>query len=791
MSLKNWSKTKRFLSLIFSIVMVLTIVPGPVLANELDRELEEAGDNLYRDLGVFGPYKDEDRRYYQDIEVITYEEQQEVEEEAEDDDSGFTWYNPGTWMSSLVGGITDDVQGAAQNMMVSALLMMVTFLFEFNILMTDFLLICLDVAMDGVVLNSLISVVESTIQDVSGISKSGGIISGTGVFGTLGLTFAAIAVGYMAWVFLVQRAPIQGLKSAFQPMLAVLLAILFISNFGDVLRGLNSITTEVSEGIATATQQYEEVGDFVHTVFIHRPWMYLNFDTADEEAVGKDRVETFLLNPSDSPEKREAVKAEYSEGNEMMAPGSGVKRLGYVVMFHVVNALLSAPIWILSFILFALQVYFVAIAAIAPFALIMSMLPNQGGIMIRYFKELMYPLAVKLFVSFLALIVFTIQTISFSVPTSGGFTGYWISVFVQMVIYLVLFLMRKRIISIFAAARGYLKDIAQSRKLVTDPAKQTVTGTSTVVGATVGAIAGGPQGAMAGASLGSSVGKATTGDQGAMATLGTSAKIAGLVSGGSAASSVGGAVAEGSSKVSQKNAAVAEGASKVPQATQKAEGAADKDRDQNGKGATVNGGQSSKDEGQQGSKMAAVPIPGSAGSDEKLDSHEQRLHGNENIKVSGIPVGQEINEGGSHTPAMQDIPKTQDQDVSDDDVKVNQENHAGSDADTGAKLYNLQDYQEQSNKNLETENRTQNESQQIPNPEGSSTGSMPNLVDQNNTVQQAPQKQEQSFRNENQKQNSSENERSQQRQHKRPEYRNDDSARYRDLSQYSSYSEKE
>lgn len=506
-------KSNRRVSMLLLLVFLFCFFPTGVHAQTAD----DAADQFKTEEKQYGPYKDSDKpARYKDIDVATYDEQKEVEDKAKDDDKGFT-LNPFTAIGNYFSDTADDTIGSVKDMIVSMFLMIVQAIFQFNIMMTDFLMSCLEASMNGSIINFMIDLTENKIQVLAGIS--GTSISSMGLYGSLGGLFALISVGYMVYLYFVKRAPLEAAKSLIQPLLSIFLAIALIGNLGTVLKGINSMTTEFSSIISTATQdkgngtRVDTMQDGIYKVMIHRPWLYLQFGSANEDKIGKKRIEALLLNSPDSDKKRKAIKSEISEyGNEMVQPGSIITRLVYVSMFTGVNGFLSIPLWILSFIFLTLQIYFVIVACLAPFVLIWSVLPNQFSIVKRYSVELIYPMAVKLMISFLALILFTISDIVYKIPMTKGLGGYYISVYVQLVILLVLFFMRKRIAKLFAGTQGYLNEIRRSTDLVKEPVKESVENTAALAGAAVGATVGGPQGAMAGANLGKNVGKTVIGE---------------------------------------------------------------------------------------------------------------------------------------------------------------------------------------------------------------------------------------------------------------------------------------
>lgn len=510
-----------------SLMPVLQVSAAPVEDSNDAKEqppttAESAASSIDMEEKKHGPYKDENT-HYQDIDVINYDEQKAVKEEMEKGDGEekkFT-LNPFSAVSNYFSDQADDAIGSVKDTIISLFLMIVQLVFQFNIMATDFLLTCLDVAMNASIVNFLIEVAEDKVTAIAGIENNE-ISEGSGIFGGLAGVAGLIAIAYVVYLYAIKRAPIESLKSLVQPLLAITLSIIFISNFSTILQGVNNVTTDITNGISSATTNgdVDKMGDSIQKTFVHRPWLYLQFGSGNEEKIGKERIEALLLNKQDAEVKRKAIKDEVGKhNNTMLQPGSTLTRLAYVCLFMLVNGLLSVPVWILSFVFIGLQFWFLVIACLAPFVLIWSVLPNQFGVLRRFGIELAYPMALKVMIGFLALVIFTVSDLVFSLPATEGLTGYYISTFLQCVVFFVLFLIRKRIKAIFSATNGFVKEMRHSAEIIKEPIKDGIQNTSTAIGAGVGAVTTGtPQGAMIGANVGRSAGKMATGEGDALST---------------------------------------------------------------------------------------------------------------------------------------------------------------------------------------------------------------------------------------------------------------------------------
>ncbi|PFW72144.1 hypothetical protein COL23_25680 [Priestia aryabhattai] len=514
----NVTKIKRLLGLVL-MVFVLCSQTSTVFAESP----EDAAKNISVEEKKHGPYKDK-TTYYTDLDAISYDELKEIQEKEED--KGFT-LNPFNAISNYFGEKVENTMDSAKDMMASVLLMMVSLIFQFNIMMTDFLVTCLDASMNANIINFLITIAEDQVQSISGVSNNH-INVGNGIFGSLAGLAGLISIAYMVYLFAIKRAPLASLQSLIQPLLVITISIVFFSNFTTIIKGVNSVSTELTNGIASATSEgdVDNIGDSIQKVFVHRPYLYLQFDSGNEQKIGKKRVEALLLHKQNAPEKRKAIKSEVKDHkNSMLEVGSVIKRLIYTGLFICVNGILSIPVWALAFLNVALQIWFLLIAVLAPFILVWAILPNQFPVMRRYAIELMYPMALKVIIGFLALVIFTFSQLAFAIPATKGLSGYYLSTFFQIVFFFVVFLMRNRIKSIFSATTGFVKEMRNSVEVGTQPIRNGIQNTAMVVGAGVGAATGNPHAAIAGAAIGKNLGKAVTGEKDA---LGTAAQLVSL-----------------------------------------------------------------------------------------------------------------------------------------------------------------------------------------------------------------------------------------------------------------------
>ncbi len=514
---------KRILSIIMITFILVMGFSSDAMAKEDKGNSEDTSD-----YGVtekkFGPYKDE-KRYYEDIDTISHQQTREIETDDDDEDGGFS-LNPINWAA---GYVTDAAEGASDSIQDAILSMMMAYLqlaFGFHVMFSEWMLTILSFSNDASIINWTIDGITDTVKDISGVSHNK-VKEGSGIFGKLLGIFVLITACYVAYQALVKRAPIQSLKTIVQTVIAIALSLLILSNFNTYVKGVNEVGNEFSSYIVNLTvnsekEEYAGMEDRIWKIFVHRPYLYLQFGTDNEDKIGDERIEDILLKSQESSTKQKAIVKEVTEyDNEMMQPSAMIKRLVYQMLFAISNTILSIPIWLLSAMLIGLQIWFLIIACMAPFVLVWSALPGQFGILKGYAEALLYPFIFKLIVSFIAMILFTISDIVYSMPSTDGLAGYMVATFLQFMIFIVAFIFRNRFKKIFE--RGASSEASQQvgeswdlgKNQVTKPVQSTIQGGATTVGVAAGAYLGGTQGAMIGADLGKTIGGTATGKQNA------------------------------------------------------------------------------------------------------------------------------------------------------------------------------------------------------------------------------------------------------------------------------------
>lgn len=422
--------------------------------------------------------------------------------------------------------------------------------FDINMFLSYTMLVMYDLAYTADFTEKIIIELENLMSNLTGIS--GGKFSiGNGLFGNLVKLIAIITGMYALYVFILKRAFFDSFSSVFQTIIALTIAILMFANYTTLLTGANKLTTELSGFVVSLPSQNGDsdlvvddprtkMKDSIWGMFVDRPYLYMQYGTHDVETLGggdRDegvkRVKHILKEPVGEDRLTKVIEEEASnsgKGNNMMKYSAVNSRLAFSFFYMVINGLVSLPIYLLSLCLILFQFWFMVIAALAPFALLIGAIPGQFNVLKRYFIELGIPLALKIFVSFIALIVFVISDIIYAgnfksiSGASNPFYSYVGAATFNLLLFGTIFILRNRIKDIFSSGSNAIRDLRESSGTFTAPFKKGVQNVATVGGAAAGAVVGGPAGAMTGAAIGGSIGKVATGEGGISDVAGSAMK---------------------------------------------------------------------------------------------------------------------------------------------------------------------------------------------------------------------------------------------------------------------------
>lgn len=382
----------------------------------------------------------------------------------EDKDNG-GFKNPFKTIGSWISG--DAIKDTVLAQFYEGMNFVVNILFKVNVYMTNMMLTVLNYAYHFDVINRIIEQIEGVVQKITGISNFH--FEQYGLYGDF-LIAIGVSVGLMfVYKYFFQHAQLEATGNFAKSVLILVAALFFFTNYGTVLKGANNITTELTGHVIGASSGLFEgkgsdstrgLGENMWNLFVHRPYLYMQYGNDDESAVGKDRVNALLkLPPGENRQDYVEDKEVNDRSNMMMTYSMVPDRLVFTVLYTIVNGITSIPIFALALLLILFQFWFLTIAVAAPFYMVIAAFPGGGGVFRRYTEELALPLLLKIAVSVIALVVFTMSAIVYEVSNSDSI-GYFATAFVEFIVLLLIFVLRKRFMRILMEGNSLIRSVA-------------------------------------------------------------------------------------------------------------------------------------------------------------------------------------------------------------------------------------------------------------------------------------------------------------------------------------------
>lgn len=491
---------KLFAAAAVSTILLTSASPAFADKKEEVKPMTTLEDNVFK--GYTNKLDDGSKSYYY-LDVTT-------NEKADEDDQNAAESAIENTMDFFTG---KSLEEKATNIFYEGKNMLANTVFRYNVFIVTALINGLNMVFDHNVINQLIDTkMENMIQSIVGIDESGKI-NDTGLFGQLMPVISSLAVMYGLYLFIGKRQQLGAFQSIGHTILVCVIAITFFSSYGWYLKGMNQISTEMSQVVLTGpskaltkadqpmTAIRKEMFDNIWDQFVHRPYMFMQYGTDEDKDIGKKRIDTLL-------KKRPGEKRlEYIEKNEVkekkninMTYANVDNRLIFTGVYSFVNTISGVPFTLLMIILEACQFWYIGIASVAPFVFIWAAFPQQIGVLNRFAFQLSLPLIVKVAASLATLIYFTVVSSIYEVnsTSTGGYIG---TVVMMMAFLLVLVFLWKPIKKIFGASKQFkfmMREVNQFKRTM---AEQTAAVTK-IAGATIGAAVGGPTGAAVGSNLG-------------------------------------------------------------------------------------------------------------------------------------------------------------------------------------------------------------------------------------------------------------------------------------------------
>ncbi|OLR24869.1 CD3337/EF1877 family mobilome membrane protein [Bacillus cereus] len=442
---------KKILSLCMIFVFLLLPLGSQITLAEEEKKQEQKGPRISENL--FQGHTDEvykDKYYEIDTET------------PKKDDQGV--------LQKLGGYIfgDDSVGQDLQRMIYSTCQWFVNLAFKLNIMLTQLTMFLVDQALKLDIVSGVADKLATAMQNISGIGEDEdgnmGFLSG-GLFPSIiGIT-CLLSACYAAYLFFVKRQPTVGLNELVKTVLVITFILVFIGNAGTVLKTANTISSEISTTIlakATGTvagnpnrsqeDAISAVKKQIWGILVERPYLFLQYGEDSKEKIGKDRVDALLKTPS-GQERKTIVDSEIGKGNQMMKMDSVGERIIFTIIYYIVNPFIGLPVLVFCLLIVAFQLWFLVMSLIAPIVLAVALLPGHRKVLESWAKQWAKPLALKILMSVMLVIIFTVSELIYVLP-EAGLAGYVSTMIFQIIVFILCYIFRADIAACFQKSKN-------------------------------------------------------------------------------------------------------------------------------------------------------------------------------------------------------------------------------------------------------------------------------------------------------------------------------------------------
>ncbi|WP_423747919.1 CD3337/EF1877 family mobilome membrane protein [Bacillus cereus] len=368
----------------------------------------------------------------------------------------------------------DSVGQDIQRMIYTTCQWFVNLAFKLNIMLTQLTMFLVDQALNLDIVSGVADKLAASMQNISGIGEDeeGNVnfLSG-GLFPSIISLMCVLSACYAAYVFFIKRQPTAGLNELVKTVLVIAFILVFIGNAGTVLKTANTISSEVSTTIlakATGTvagdpgrsqkQAISSVKKQIWSILVERPYLFMQYGEDSKEKIGEERVNE-LLKTKSGKERSNIVNKEVNEKkNQMMKLDSVGDRIIFTLIYYIVNTFIGIPILAFCLLIVAFQLWFLVMSLIAPIVLAVALLPGHRKVIESWVTQWIRPLALKVLMSIMLVIIFTVSELLYVLP-EAGLAGYVSTMVFQIIVFILCYIFRDSITASFKKTKNIYRTV--------------------------------------------------------------------------------------------------------------------------------------------------------------------------------------------------------------------------------------------------------------------------------------------------------------------------------------------
>ena len=293
---------------------------------------------------------------------------------------------------------------------------------------------------------------EVTVQFIQGIAGFNGSFLDNGLFSQL-LATVVILTGLYYGFQIIKKESGRTIGGLAMFALLVVVSLGFFAKADTFIRGANDIANSIQTVVVKAgtnalgmkDDPAAAIREGFFDITVYQPYLLLQYN---DTSISAEKAGKILSLESGSEEREELVKKEVEENeNKMMNGWYGLDlRVSNMLPLILSGAVLAVVILMLVCINIYHQLLFVLYACISPFILILSLLPNKSGMAIQLGAKLVYELCMRIGLAMLLCLMYGFSSAIYKLT---GTDGYVYGAVLQAIVYVAIFLFRKKIYGLF------------------------------------------------------------------------------------------------------------------------------------------------------------------------------------------------------------------------------------------------------------------------------------------------------------------------------------------------------
>ncbi|MDM5431206.1 CD3337/EF1877 family mobilome membrane protein [Bacillus mycoides] len=362
----------------------------------------------------------------------------------------------------------DSVGKDLQRMLYTTCQWFANMAFQLNVILGQLTIFLVDQALNLDIVDAVADKLGAAMQNIAGIGK-GGFLS-SGLFPAIIGIACVLSACYAGYIFFIKRQPSKGLSELVKTVLVIAFIVTYIGNASTILKSANTISSEISVTVlakATGTVAGDPGRSKADAIFsvkkqiwdllVERPYLFLQYGEDSKEKLGAKRVDE-LLAQAPGKDRENKVQDEVKNGNQMMVISSVGERLVFTIMYYVVNTFAGVPVIAFCLLIVAFQLWFLVMSIISPIVMAVALLPGHRRVIESWASQWIRPLALKIFMSVMLVIIFTIAELLYVLP-EAGVAGYVSTMIFQILVFVLCYLFRGNIVAAFSRVRGVYETV--------------------------------------------------------------------------------------------------------------------------------------------------------------------------------------------------------------------------------------------------------------------------------------------------------------------------------------------